>query len=124
MENFKFILGDFNWDYFFGLTNWSSDCLFDLFFNVFYDIFQVCFPFTNVNIGTKIQNKWFSSELAMLKKEVMTARLLVKINNNTINKKLYVEMNKRYKSAIKKARINANVNIIESSENNNKAAWS
>ena len=33
-------------------------------------------------------------------------------------------MNKRYKSAIKKARINANVNIIKSSANKNKAAWS
>lgn len=119
---FKCILMREKWNILFGFNGFTTTFM-DWFYDVFDEIFPLYIKTINKN-ESKTKIKWFSEELRHMRNDVLRLRNIYKITKNCLHKQEYDVANKNYKSAIRKAKIEANIHFISNSSNKCKAAWS
>lgn len=102
--------------------NASVESKFDVFYDTFTYYFNFCFPKVQSRMAQKT-NKWITSELLDMKKEIEDYTIDYRLSKNPDIKNLLRKMNKDYKISVSRAKKNYYEKIINNSRNTSKVTW-
>uniref|UniRef100_A0A1B6KBG4 Reverse transcriptase domain-containing protein n=1 Tax=Graphocephala atropunctata TaxID=36148 RepID=A0A1B6KBG4_9HEMI len=127
--SFKDILSKEDWFFILDPTIPAGTC-FNIFFDRFLTLFESCFPVKCINSAGFVTMKkrdainWYTPQLAQMKKIILTCKDSYEISKSDQLLQVLKNLRHHYRLALREAKKNKNVEIIEKSSNKCKAAWS
>lgn len=123
--NFYHCLQELDWSFINLSENFDIDIIFDKFLNILTSVHKQVFPekmkTVNEHGGRILQ--WFNNTLREQRDHLNFLKEVHKKNPTEYLKQIIKTQNKKYKLAIKEAKVAANDNFIKSSQNQSQAVW-
>jgi hypothetical protein len=130
VNRFQHYLSCFDWAYLFEIKE-SAEVLFCVFFQEFMSAFELCFPLQEYKINnqknrtnTSKHANWYSPELEKMKNEILFCKCIAAQTKSKQLLEKIKHLQKQYRKALTDAKKAKNEEIIESSANRCRAAWS
>lgn len=100
----------------------SVESKYDVFFNVFFYYFDICFPKIKSRLYSK-EKKWITPELRKEKNDIINLSQTIRLTKDTVLKQLLKNHRKTYYANINVTKQKFIENTIRSSDNVTKATW-